>query len=191
MKSRIAAAALAASLLPATLSLAGETTAATPANDFSGAYAGVSATGFDGSVTYRNRTWSFGHGVLGGGFVGYNMREGDFVFGAEASAHTGTATARGQDLSVDLILDLRTRAGYVFGDSLAYVAGGVSALSLSDRGFSETYPFVNIGAGVEVPLTDRVFVGADYTYRKAWFSMLGDEYTAGYHNVQARIGYRF
>jgi len=158
---------------------------------FSGPYAGVSATALKGFLSAGSARVDFGEGALGGGFIGYNHRAGDFVLGAEAAVQTGRASVFGETVSITYVADLRARLGRVYGDTFVYVAGGASALHTSGAIRGARVPLANLGAGVEVPLSEEMFLGADYTLRVTRSRVFNTRVTAGYHNAQARIGYRF
>lgn len=132
-----------------------------------------------------------------GGFAGYNFQSGDFVYGLEVAAQMGSATIQTLpgDRDINYLVDARARIGYSFGDVLAYAAGGYTAAQVNlpaPIGDTNMSGF-NVGAGIDLAVTDKFFVGGEYVYRdlSGTFTPPATDFTANTHGFQARVGYRF
>jgi opacity protein-like surface antigen len=99
----------------------------------------------------------------------------------------------GENPTIDHVFDLRGRAGFVRGAAFFYAAAGWSWSELS-------IPFAaapldvdgwNAGFGVEMNLTDRYFIGADYTMRELTGTLSGIDYEADLNTLTLRAGLRF
>ena len=146
-----------------------------PVSSWAGPYAGAHlGYGFSGSVEDR----TFGNDVstsgwLGGVFGGYQMQNGQFVYGGEADVnYSGVdGSNAGQDARTRLDGSLRGRLGYAINDDvLVYGTAGVAAerLRATDTvaAVADTNMMVGytVGAGTDVKLTDEVFARAEYRY---------------------------
>ena len=158
---------------------------------FDGAYGGLNITALKGGLSDGIDSIDFGRGLIGGGFLGYNHQAGDVVIGGEVVVNTGKARVYGEGVNITYVADLRARIGRVVGDHFVYLSGGVSALQTSGAIRGKRVPLANVGAGIETPLGEALFFGADYTHRTTDVRVFGAPITVGYHNIGARIGYRF
>jgi outer membrane immunogenic protein len=125
--------------------------------------------------------------VTFGAINGYNFAFGSFVLGGElefgyddrkgsGSYLTAAGSTRDYSGSGDYIGRLRARAGYAWGRTLFFAAGGASVGDLNftfrnpNNGFtqsiSNTLTGYNVGGGVEYALTDNVILRAEYIYDK-------------------------
>lgn len=144
-----------------------------PVSSWAGPYAGVQlGYGFSGKVRDRTAGNDIGtDGFVGGAFGGFNMQNGQFVYGGEADvnysgidgANAGTAARARLDGS------LRARAGVAVNDDvLVYGTAGVAAqrLRVSTAAAQDTNLMLGytVGAGTDVKLTDDVFARAEYRY---------------------------
>ena len=166
----------------------------TTSYDWSGGYLGGSAGALFGTMDYTpGGSWTIGAALTYGGFAGYNVQNGAFVYGGELSANmydgypTGFPTE-----SFSYILDAKARAGYAMDDVLVYgFAGG----SLSHYNEVTNWPLygANFGAGVEFGLFDHVTVGGEYIGRYLTGSTTapGQSNTDWLHGAQARVALRF
>ena len=146
-----------------------------PVSSWAGPYVGAHlGYGFSGSVEDK----SIGNdistsGWLGGVFGGYQMQNGQIVYGAEADVnYSGVdGSNAGEDARTRIDGSLRGRLGYAINDDvLVYGTAGVAAerLRVTDNAVpaSDTNMMVGytVGAGADVKLTDDVFARAEYRY---------------------------
>jgi len=112
-------------------------------------------------------------GWLGGVFGGFNMQNGQLVYGAEADVnYSGVdGSNASQDARARLDGSLRGRLGYAVNDDvLVYGTAGVAAerLRVTDTATAErdTNMMIGytVGAGTDVKLTEDVFARAEYRY---------------------------
>lgn len=129
-------------------------------------------------------------GVAGGLFLGYNRDFGDYVLGAELSYDFLDADFKGGAGQIDEMARLKLRAGWDFGRSLFYVAGGPAwaDASLGNRSNDEWGWFV--GGGVDHQLNDRWFIGGEILYTQI-DDLGGPGADIDGVTVQARTGFRF
>ncbi len=123
-------------------------------------------------------------GVIGGGQVGYNFQNGNWVFGVEGSLSAASfngsftspyAPATGQFSSkVPWLGTVTGRVGYAFGPWLPYVKGGFAtgevdtrlqdtALGAFTSSSAQHYGWT-AGGGVEYKVTQRLSLGLEYMY---------------------------
>jgi outer membrane immunogenic protein len=144
-----------------------------PVSSWAGPYVGAHVGyGFSGSVDDRTNANDIStKGWLGGVFGGYQMQNGQIVYGVEGDvnysgvdgSNAGTAARSRFDGSV------RGRLGYAVNeDVLLYGTAGVAAerLRVSDGVDRDTNLMVGytVGAGADVKLTEDVFARAEYRY---------------------------
>jgi len=181
--------------------------------DWSGPYAGVLAA--MGTAT-QDYTYDFGEGTetwtgedlegnMYGVFAGYNIQNGGFVFGVEGAYSMGSigrsytppqaAYEEGEELTS--VIDLKARAGIAAGDALIY---GFAGWSMGDfrmyeePSYDETISVdgMNYGVGVDLFVTDRVFVGAEYIMRDlSGESGVDETVDLAVQAVQVRLGMNF
>lgn len=175
--------------------------------DWAGLYAG-GLVSFDSSTTGME---IFDGGVLDdggdlsditafGGFVGYNIQRGSFVFGGELAVSSGEMNIPGfPDDRYGAVFDLKARAGYSFGKVMAYgVVGGSYSVFSAPAGFYPDLEYASFGlaygAGVDYMLSEHMFVGAEYLVRD--LSGAGEidpaiEFTSTIQSIQVRVGWSF
>jgi len=146
-----------------------------PVSSWAGPYAGLHlGYGFSGKVddktnlnnNVRTKGW------LGGAFGGFNMQNGQFVYGAEADiSYSGVDGTNGLATRARSNVDgsLRARAGVAVNDDiLVYGTAGLAAerLRVSRGAESNTKGMVGytVGVGTDVKLTEDVFARAEYRY---------------------------
>ncbi|MEX4007596.1 MAG: outer membrane protein [Neoaquamicrobium sediminum] len=147
---------------------------AAPVSTWAGPYAGVQAGyGFSGDVSDGTGGSIGTNGWLGGAFGGFNMQNGQFVYGVEGDVNysnidgsDGTFTARSR-----MDGSIRGRAGVaVTDDILLYGTAGLAAERLriteDATGTADTNTMLGytVGAGTDVKLTDQVFARGEYRY---------------------------
>lgn len=163
--------------------------------DWSGFYAGVyGGMGFGSVEEVPGGTDDLTSDFAYGGFAGYNMQNGPYVYGAEIAGgmYNGTpSTAPGE--GYDFLLDGKLRAGYAFDNVLVYGFGGGTWGNYTEGPASDWSVYgPNFGAGAEVALTDNVSVGAEYIGRYLMGTTTGGaDQNAWLHGVNARVALRF
>lgn len=147
-----------------------------PVSSWAGPYAGLHlGYGFGGSAetSVGGVTNDIGtSGWLGGGFGGFNVQNGQFVYGAEADVnYSGVdGTNAGEAARSRIDGSLRGRLGYAVNDDvLLYGTAGVAAerLRVTDAAAARDTNLMlgyTVGAGTDVKLTDDVFARAEYRY---------------------------
>ncbi len=144
-----------------------------PVSSWAGPYAGVHlGYGFSGSVQDRTIGNDIStKGWLGGAFGGFNMQNGQFVYGGEADVNYSSIDGGNAGTAARARLDgsLRARAGVAVNDDvLVYGTAGVAAerLRVTTAAAQDTNLMLGytVGAGTDVKLTDDVFARAEYRY---------------------------
>jgi len=208
----IAGVASASALLATAASAADLAAAATShepaaASDWSGFYAGVSAGAFFGDVPTvyidgEDSSYYTVQGVTPGVFVGFQEQaDNGLVWGAEAAYFAGTDAGQGADGdSSDLsqyglqgTIDVKLKAGMDMGGALVYGFAGVSAQEYLYSSESYVALGANVGAGVELKMTDHISLGLEYTHRfLQGFDQNNDEPTSVANDTFAlRASYSF
>jgi outer membrane immunogenic protein len=142
-----------------------------PVHDWSGPYAGLSYGRIAGDYEeVFGFATDYSSGSAVGGFVGYNVQRGQIVYGAElsySSVSDVVLEGAGDDDTLDSLLDLRGRVGYSLGNALVYGAVGYSRgeWTVNSTG-GGTLSGTSVGVGVDVAVSQRMFVGLDYTSRR-------------------------
>ncbi|MBI1417860.1 MAG: outer membrane beta-barrel protein [Limimaricola sp.] len=169
------------------------------AQTWTGPYAGLSFGAPSGTADFKyGGTYAY-TGMPGGAFAGYNMAMGDWVFGGEVAYTNGfkTDTSAYGEFAVSDLLDLRARAGRVFGSTFVYGALGASfgQASYVDSSYSASGSIhgTNVGVGFEMGLGDRATFGFDVTRRMMKYnSDISSLVTPGdLTTVSVRVGMRF
>jgi len=174
--------------------------------DWSGFYAGGMVTNYMPSDLTRTvviinpppdiLTYDLAAGSTVGGFAGYNLQYGAFVLGGElAVSFNGPATDNSQFV-YQTVYDLKARAGYSFGDVLAYGVVGGSYAELQ-RNTQYHYPGAGFtyGAGVDYKIGEHLFVGVEYLVRQLDGDLTGspvqDSVSSTIQSTQLRVGWKF
>ena len=147
-----------------------------PVATWAGPYAGIAlGYGFSGET---NATDTLGatnsietDGFLGSGFAGWNGQSGSFVYGVEGDVGYNGMDGGNAGLSTEGGVDgsLRARLGFAATDNIliygtAGGAGGRHELSDATSSDTQTMWGWTAGAGVDVKMTERSFVRAEYRY---------------------------
>ena len=137
---------------------------------WNGVYAGASVGyGFlKDTAPAEGKDWAFG------GYVGYNYQMGNFVFGIEGDLDRAKIMFNdGSDVASDYIYAGRFRAGYATDSFLVYGTigaehGTVKSGNLVAFGVTPDLKdtALQLGGGIDVAITNRISLGADYTYAK-------------------------
>lgn len=148
-----------------------------PVSSWAGPYAGLHlGYGFSGHADDKTNGDNVGtKGWLGGAFGGFNMQNGQFVYGAEADVNysgvDGSNPAAGLAARSRFDGSIRGRAGVAVNDDiLVYGTAGVAAerLRVTDTvvNQSDTNMLIGytVGAGTDIKLTEDVFARAEYRY---------------------------
>lgn len=178
-----------------------------PVSSWAGPYAGVHlGYGFSGNTdaTTGGVNTNIGtDGWLGGAFGGFNMQNGQFVYGGEADINYNSLDGSNAGLSSRARVDgsLRARAGVAVNDDiLVYGTAGVAGerQRLSDGTNSDTNLLVGytVGAGTDIKLTEQVFARGEYRYTdygSKTFNLGGTAYDtdSSNHRVTLGIGVKF
>lgn len=177
-----------------------------PVSTWAGPYAGLHlGYGFSGDVS--DGVGSIGtSGWLGGAFGGFNLQNGQFVYGAEADVNYSRIDGSDGVYDARARIDgsLRARAGVaVTDDILLYGTAGLAAerLRISDiaSGASDTNMMLGytVGAGSDVKLTEQVFARGEYRYtdyRRKEFDLPGvgvADIDSSNHRVTLGLGVKF
>jgi outer membrane immunogenic protein len=188
-KTMLLASAAGAALIPtaqaADLPLKGPAMVRAPAvSPWAGWYIGAHL----GGAAQHNSWWEddyAGSSFIAGGQIGYNWQRGNFVYGIEAD---GSWLSKGKEVTegfgssvatygtnITWLATVRGRMGLVFGDTMAYVTGGLAFGEIETKEFgtagfggpgrqwtySETRVGWVIGGGVEHMLTPRWTIGVE------------------------------
>jgi outer membrane immunogenic protein len=132
--------------------------------DFSGVGLGLDAGVGLGSAGTINAS-----GAIGGAHVGYNFQAQRLVGGAEGdflTSHIQSGTVASMSFKQTFLSSARAKAGYVFGDLLAYGTVGYAYSTSSYRDLSgasnKTIKGTAFGAGVEYAVTRNFSIRAEY-----------------------------
>ncbi|PTM92090.1 outer membrane protein [Mycoplana dimorpha] len=179
-----------------------------PAADFSAPAGGNWAGGYAGG----NVTWQHGHfnkqsgnsadGFGVGAYGGYNMQDGQLVYGGEADINYSDIdsknTARKAEQGVNG--SLRARVGVDLNPVLVYGTGGVatSRAKMKDHTSSDTRTMYGwtAGVGAEGYVTDNVTARVEYRYTdysSKRFDLDSGNVRAGLNDQSVRVGmgYKF
>jgi opacity protein-like surface antigen len=168
--------------------------------DWSGAYIGLSYGAATGDADTPTTAFDYDDGTALGIFGGYNVQNGNFVYGGElgynsvsdvVSAGAGTIN----ESTFDSMLDLRGRLGYAVGNALFYGALGyawgdatIAASDVSADGWT-------FGLGVDYLVSEAVFVGLDWTGRNldGTYDVGGGEvdFDTSLNTLSLRVGLTF
>jgi outer membrane immunogenic protein len=142
-----------------------------PVTDWSGPYAGLSYGRFSGdfstTVGLATTPFDYDSDTGAGAFVGYNVQRGQLVYGGELSySRTSMLIIADGDDFLDSLIDLRGRLGFSLGKALIYGSVGYSRGDLTINGVDNpTVSGSSYGVGIDVKMTQKLFVGVDYTSR--------------------------
>lgn len=175
-----------AALAAGVVALSGTTALAT---DFEGAYVGLSIGSAMGEGTHTPSGSATPYGTAStdtevvGGVLGWNQRQGDFVYGLELGLSTGlsdggvfnhSCACSSMQLNYQSSIELGARGGWVSGDTLFYGSVGAaylryeeiftstsapSAISMKNN---DTVPF--LGLGVEHGFADGWSLRGEYRH---------------------------
>ena len=173
-----------------------------PVSSWAGPYAGVHlGYGFSGNTDATTGGVTTGidtDGWLGGAFGGFNLQNGQFVYGGEADVNYNALDGSNAGLESRARIDgsLRARAGVAVNDDvLVYGTAGVAAerQRLSDGINRDTNMLIGytVGAGTDIKLTEDVFARGEYRYTdygSKTFDLGGTSYDADSSNHRVTVG---
>ncbi|WP_170482585.1 outer membrane protein [Ruegeria arenilitoris] len=138
--------------------------------------------------------------------IGYNVVNGRYLYGAEfrysnlVDVSERSSSGRENREALDLA-DVRGRFGIIQGDFLYYGAIGWSwsrfrvhpSRKFGPRESLTLLDGFNIGVGVEYNLSDRWFLGGEYSYRdlSGRFDEASNDTSIDLGLISARVGFRF
>lgn len=152
------------------LGLSGVTGAA-QAQDWSGYYGGLSFGKGNGDVDYGADGGALDafEGSVFGGFVGYNMQNGNLVYGGEfAYSKSNVSDVSFPEEAYEDFIDLKGRVGFASGSALYYGVLGYSFDSYFREGsatIDSTGSGVAFGLGAEFAVGEQFFMGAEVLRR--------------------------
>mgnify|MGYP002622317243 CR=1 FL=1 len=139
-----------------------------------------------------------------GGFLGvhagYNVQNGDWVYGIEGDINYNWAeeTFGGVDVGLDWDASLRGRLGYAWDRTLLYGTAGLALANgyVEGGGYDESDTFVGwtVGAGVEHAFTQNVSARIEYRYSDFGDNDFGlglGDFELTQHKVGLGFSYRF
>jgi opacity protein-like surface antigen len=167
-----------------------------PSSDaFSGFYGALEFGTIDGSITNAPLTSAFDAGTTLGLSGGYNWQAGSLVFGGEVRflrSNDLTWPAGGGIAAYESLFDVRGRAGYAVGGFMVYGALGYSWGTVAPTAPNPVdTDGMNFGIGVEYNVTERIFLGADYTRRDLGGSNALSTFETEIDTLSLRGGLRF
>ncbi|MHA1128062.1 MAG: outer membrane protein [Alphaproteobacteria bacterium] len=200
MKLSIATSAI---LLAASTAFAGSMdTSAGAESSWAGTYAGGQfAFGSGANDYYGDGTGSSSiyvlEGTAYGVFAGYRKDMGSYLVGGEVSILAGPdlfETGYEGSYYYEGLIDLKVTVGYEIGSTLVHASAGYAVSVFTGSGDSNTLGGLLVGAGVDVAVSDRTFVGVEYVYREMRndnFWAVDDGVNGMVGTAQVRAGYRF
>jgi outer membrane immunogenic protein len=166
---------------------ADDTFAASPVNErWGGAYVGLSL----GAGKLWDSLNARGFDAIGGGFAGYNWQSGNFVAGVEGAMELANVTfTDGSNVKSKEFYTARVRGGWANEKIFAYGSVGAQ-YSTSENFFGAKDTALQLGAGVDYALTDKVALGAEYTH--AFYKSFGNKgVDVRTERFLTRLSYRF
>lgn len=168
--------------------------------NWAGAYAGGTASWQRGDFQHQGRAKANGFG--GGVYGGYNLQEGQIVYGGEAdlnysgvdSKHNGLKAKQGMNGSV------RGRVGVDLNPVLVYGTAGVAGTNAEMKNAAgkddKTMLGWTAGAGVEAFVTNNVTARVEYRYsdyQNKSFNLGGTKTKSDFqdHSVRVGLGVKF
>jgi outer membrane immunogenic protein len=132
-------------------------------------------------------------GQLGSVFIGYNIQRGALVYGAELAVSVSDVGGGGLSGGrvFDSYTDLKARAGYAFGDLLAYGVAGLSQGNLPAGVERFAFRGPSYGIGVDYRIDSGIFTGAEYLIRDLEEDAPGGHLEADGGSLSLRLGIEF
>lgn len=134
-------------------------------------------------------------------FIGIQRDMGNGMFGGVELAYTGPTEGDANDDSsyeyaydTNYTIDAKARIGKNFGKVSVYGFGGLSTGSVNNCCYGADYNFygVNVGAGAQFDVTDKMFAGVEYIHRFTQGTFDSDDgYGSDHGTLSLRVGYSF
>ena len=148
----------------------------TASTDWSGFYGGLSGAwaDADSDFFYLDAHSNGPHPMSGdiyGAFLGYNIQNGSLVYGGEITYAVGpigdTPDPANSFVLYNDVLDIKARVGYPVQSALVYGVVSYSTVSVEETYASVAVPLpgFGFGAGVDMMVTNNMFVGFEYMAR--------------------------
>ncbi|MGB3408359.1 MAG: outer membrane beta-barrel protein [Jannaschia sp.] len=98
--------------------------------------------------------------------AGHQVQSGSIVYGGEIAIFdvTGDLGPVGANLGVDFGLRAAARVGYDLGESMVYGTVGLARADFNGAGIDEHDNALTVGAGIDLKVTDRINLGAEYMH---------------------------
>lgn len=142
---------------------------AASAQDWNGAYLGISAGSGSGEVAVPAFSGldTLDSSTVYGLFAGYNLQRNSMVYGAEIAFHSGDInSAAFPSQGIDRLMDLKGRFGYAAGPGLVYgVLGYSTNRAFVSSGTSDGSGF-SLGLGYDYQINDAFTIGGEFLSRK-------------------------
>lgn len=143
------------------------------AQDFTGAYAGISANSNQGDLPWNDADYQLEKSAVAGVFVGARWQAGNVIVGAELAYQSGIGgdanedSSYPEDYAFDRLIDMKLSIGKPVGQTLIYGFAGLSSGNVVARSDGQNYTAVgaNFGVGADYRVSDNFSVGAEYTHR--------------------------
>ncbi len=167
--------------------------------DWAGAYVGLSFGMVDPRADSNVGAFNddpFNEDSAFGVFAGYQMQNGNLVYGGELgyTAYEAEAVNFPGEFIEDII-EVRARLGYAFDNVLVHGSVGWASQTYSAPGFAIEFDMTGMiyGIGVDVGLTDNLFVGLEYVIRDIEVSQAAPAAHVAIEDqsFRFRIGYSF
>lgn len=192
-----------------------------PDLDWTGPYLGATAgylSSFKGTGSISAAENGFinpeARGLTGAAYAGYNIQSGNFVYGPELDAALSNASGQkgvsgsGDSVSFKLkelnAFALRGRFGYLFNDTLVYVAAGVGNAGISyvkavklgasttETSAQKRHFGLTFGIGLDYALTANVIARTEYRYTTYEQKSYPDyKIGADSHEFRSGLAYKF
>ncbi|MEL6682498.1 MAG: outer membrane beta-barrel protein [Pseudomonadota bacterium] len=140
--------------------------------DWTGGYAGLAlGTSLNSEISAEiddiDVTLDVDNTTVAGLFGGYQVQNGEFVFGGEFALSQASEVTGDGDLNTDIdILDLKGRAGFAMDNIMFYGTAGFTRLTDDIDDDANGFSF---GFGADYDLGSNFVVGAEYLARRATF----------------------
>lgn len=175
-------------------------------------YGTPASTGWDGAYIGGTGTYQWGNvdpghengatGLGAGLYGGYNVQNGQVVFGGEADVNYSGVdkTVNNVNTKENLNGTIRGRVGYDLNPALVYGTAGIAVgnITSKDATSSDTKTMygLTVGAGLETKITDQVTARTEYRYTNyadQTFGLKSGNVDRGFadHSVRVGLGVRF
>lgn len=143
------------------------------AQDFTGAYAGISANTNRGDFPWGDEDYKIVSDLGAGAFVGTRWQSGNAVLGVELAyqgdigGDANEDSGSPEEYGFTNLVDMKFSVGTPVGKTLLYGFAGLSAGHVVANSDSQNYNAVgaNFGVGADYSLSETFSVGAEYTQR--------------------------